>query len=250
MQSITVAGLVSAAANNTAAINRALATAVDGDTVLVPMSLNFHILGACRCFHSASLTSPPSSSAPSSSNCITLSRSETTSDLRRSHPVGTMCWHTYCQSIDIFFRGLVTLGGVTATNKSGLTLAIEGNLTALPDFTRWPLQAHSTWAGRQQEQETTALGGNKNGAYAHIIHLVGCTRLVVTGSGTIDGQGAAWWARYVVGPCGSDPLPHNSSGCHRRPKALVIEMSSNVLLENITSLNSPSFNFDLAQVSR
>jgi polygalacturonase len=243
MQSITVAGLVSAAANNTAAINRALATAVDGDTVLVPMSLNFHILGACRCFHAPLCLSDLSaiindSSAPSSSNCITLSRSETTSDLRR------------CQSIDIFFRGLVTLGGVTATNKSGLTLAIEGNLTALPDFTRWPLQAHSTWAGRQQEQETTALGGNKNGAYAHIIHLVGCTRLVVTGSGTIDGQGAAWWARYVVGPCGSDPLPHNSSECHHRPKALVIEMSSNVLLENITSLNSPSFNFDLAQVSR
>jgi polygalacturonase len=61
--------------------------------------------------------------------------------------------------------------------------------------------------------------------------------IAITGSGTIDGQGAFWWAHYVRpkhAPAGTTPLPH-------RPFLVVLTGCRRVLVQGITLTNSPMF---------
>ena len=73
-----------------------------------------------------------------------------------------------------------------------------------------------------------------------------CDGLTISGNGTVDGSGALWWERYVVGDCGIARKPNAS--CPGRPKAFFIGQSSDILVEGVTSRNSPSWNFNLDQV--
>eukprot|EP00041_Stephanoeca_diplocostata_P033862 m.1129577 g.1129577 ORF g.1129577 m.1129577 type:complete len:478 (-) comp24420_c0_seq11:3449-4882(-) len=117
-------------------------------------------------------------------------------------------------------------GGIVAQNKHNLTLRIDGILSAVPDFDKWPKQV--------------------GGAYAHIFDASNCSFLTITGKGMVDGQGKAWWDRYVFGPCGF----LQKKPCAHRPKAIYVEDCTDVLVEGIISKNSPSFNIDLNQVLR
>jgi polygalacturonase len=58
-----------------------------------------------------------------------------------------------------------------------------------------------------------------------------CHDVEITGSGTIDGQGQAWWSKYAHG---GDQLPH-------RPFMVVFTKCRRVLVENVTLQNSPMF---------
>lgn len=131
------------------------------------------------------------------------------------------------------------------TNKSKVTVQLDGSLQADANFAAWPLM---DLHGNSVASSSSAESAN-DGQYMHIIHLIGCNGLTVKGNGMIDGQGAAWWARYTIGICGIDPeKPANFTGCPHRPKALVIDGGQEILVENITTKNSPSFNIQLNHV--
>jgi polygalacturonase len=53
----------------------------------------------------------------------------------------------------------------------------------------------------------------------------------ITGGGTIDGNGAAWWAAY------------NANNAISRPRLIYITGCTNLTLDGITLTNSPSFHF-------
>ncbi len=64
-----------------------------------------------------------------------------------------------------------------------------------------------------------------------------CHDIAVTGKGTIDGQGSAWWPRYkksYVPPAGAPPLPH-------RPLLLFFSRCERLLIQDVTLTNSPMF---------
>jgi polygalacturonase len=61
-----------------------------------------------------------------------------------------------------------------------------------------------------------------------------CHDISITGEGTIDGNGGAWWPRYGKAP-GADALPH-------RPFLLVLKNCRRVLVRDILLQNSPMFN--------
>jgi polygalacturonase len=75
------------------------------------------------------------------------------------------------------------------------------------------------------------------------ISAVNCHDIAITGSGTIDGQGASWWPRYVksyVPPPGTPPPMH-------RPYMVTFTGCMRVLVEGVTLTNSPSFHLVPAQ---
>ena len=62
----------------------------------------------------------------------------------------------------------------------------------------------------------------------------GLSNLTINGSGTMDGQGAAWWTAF------------NNGGTDNRPPAMIyISKSSNVTLMGITVKDSPKFHIQL-----
>ncbi len=87
---------------------------------------------------------------------------------------------------------------------SGATLLIEDNLST------YPMQL---------------------GAYVNCITATDCHDIAITGSGTIDGQGAAWWPHYKKG---MPAAPH-------RPFLVVLTNCTRVLVDGVTLTNSPNF---------
>eukprot|EP00039_Didymoeca_costata_P013631 m.210786 g.210786 ORF g.210786 m.210786 type:complete len:459 (-) comp15826_c0_seq12:994-2370(-) len=113
------------------------------------------------------------------------------------------------------------IGGLYVTGKTQLTLEIVGNLTAVADFYGWTTE---------------------NNKYSHFLEINNSTYINLQGRGLIDGSGQPWWLRYTLGDCGLN-LPKNKSAyCPGRPKLVVISQSQNVLVEDLTLMNSPSFN--------
>jgi polygalacturonase/pectin methylesterase-like acyl-CoA thioesterase len=58
----------------------------------------------------------------------------------------------------------------------------------------------------------------------------GSSNVAITGNGTIDGQGAAWWTAFDAGQITS------------RPRLVQFTKTTNVLITGVTLLNSPNFN--------
>lgn len=77
---------------------------------------------------------------------------------------------------------------------------------------------HSRWEGRHQDTHAPLIGGD---------HL---RNISVTGRGTIDGRGAVWWK-----------AKKEKTLAHPRPRLLSFSDCSNVLIEGITAINSPSW---------
>ena len=101
---------------------------------------------------------------------------------------------------------------------SRLDLHLDRGATLLMDTDPGDYQA----AGRQNRQ---------------CIEAAGCQDVALTGDGTIDGQGASWWPRYVktyVPPPGTPALMH-------RPYMVVFSRCTRVLVQGVTLTNSPSF---------
>ncbi|HMB25747.1 MAG TPA: glycoside hydrolase family 28 protein [Anaerolineales bacterium] len=77
---------------------------------------------------------------------------------------------------------------------------------------------HSRWEGRHQDTHAPLIGGD---------HL---RDIAVTGRGTIDGRGAVWWR-----------AKEDKTLAHPRPRLVSFSDCSNVLIESITAVNSPSW---------
>ncbi len=74
------------------------------------------------------------------------------------------------------------------------------------------------------------------GTYPGSANFIGGSKLhdiEISGSGTIDGQGAAWWAAY------------NASNSLTRPHLIDCRTCTNVLVQNVTLQNSPMFHLVL-----
>ena len=98
---------------------------------------------------------------------------------------------------------------VSAVGLKDVQLWVEGDLVAIANITAWPLDGDNC---------------------QNVLHFTNCTRLVMTGKGTIDGQGYRWWVECVF-----NFLQHG------RPHLVYMENCTNVLVENITMRNSPQF---------
>ncbi len=77
---------------------------------------------------------------------------------------------------------------------------------------------HARWEGREQETHAPLIGG------------AGLHHIAVVGRGTIDGRGAHWWKRH-----------REKSLDMPRPRLISFSDCSNVLIEGITAINSPSW---------
>ncbi len=105
------------------------------------------------------------------------------------------------------------------TLRSDITLELEAGAVLLgsEDPADYPL-IESRWEGRQQTTHAPLIGGT------------GLRNVAITGRGTIDGQGAGWWARH-----------RQKANAHPRPRLISIADSSNVLIEGIKCVNSPAW---------
>jgi polygalacturonase len=74
-----------------------------------------------------------------------------------------------------------------------------------------------------------------NGEWIALINVANAKNVAIVGKGVIDGQGAPWWERY------RDARAAGASAATNRPRLIHIANSSNILIEDVTLLNSPSF---------
>lgn len=102
-------------------------------------------------------------------------------------------------------------GGVYASGLRNVTLRLEGTLSYAPDRARWPLDA-------------------RTGKVRACMHLEDVEDLVITstGTGTFQGNGAAWWGalNYLV---------HGEN----RPRLLEVFDGARIVVERLAFLNSP-----------
>ncbi|ESK87991.1 glycoside hydrolase family 28 protein [Moniliophthora roreri MCA 2997] len=116
-----------------------------------------------------------------------------------------------------------TLNIATMLDMTGLSdthISLEGTIRFKPDIGYWLANAHQI---EFQNQSTFWLLGGKN--------------IVLNGGGTIDGAGQAWYDRLA------------SNSTLQRPILLTIFQGTNVVIEDITMINSPEW-FNLVNESR
>jgi polygalacturonase len=101
-----------------------------------------------------------------------------------------------------------------------------------------------------EEGSTVLLSDNPDdfqmtrGQYENCITLKNGHDVALTGSGTIDGQGAQWWRKFVP-PKYSDPIVWE--WIPRRPRLIELTRCTRVLIQGITLTNSPMFHLVPAQ---
>lgn len=102
---------------------------------------------------------------------------------------------------------------------SGVELHLESGavLKGSRNYADYPL-IQSRWEGQTRTVHAPLIGGE------------GLERIAVTGRGTIDGQGDAWWAPFRAGELK-----------HPRPRLVAFTSCRDVLLEGVKLINSPSW---------
>jgi hypothetical protein len=114
------------------------------------------------------------------------------------------------------------MGGIYAANLTDVTLQIEGTLLFSDDCDAWPTVVKK---GKPTKMPVIAL------------HLENTTNLLITsreGTGTLDGNGAAWWGVPGVGY-----LVRGKN----RPPLLIVSDAAGFVLEHILFSQAPRFNF-------
>lgn len=102
-----------------------------------------------------------------------------------------------------------------------VTLRIEGELVAHDSIKAWPRQ------GR---------------AYLSLIAVHNASHFVIEGDGMINGQGHNWWWHFVK--------PGSSLRTHKRPILVEVGNCTDVVVRQISLLDSPRFNVYLGAVRR
>jgi polygalacturonase len=103
--------------------------------------------------------------------------------------------------------------------RSNMTLHLDAGAVILGSVNPedYPV-IHSRWEGMHQDTYAPLIGGS---------HL---QNIAVIGRGTIDGRGAVWWK-----------AKEEKTLAHPRPRLISFSDCSNVLIEGITAINSPSW---------
>jgi polygalacturonase len=103
--------------------------------------------------------------------------------------------------------------------RSNITLLLEAGAVLLgsENPADYPL-IDSRWEGREQRTHAALIAGRD------------LRNVAIVGRGTIDGRGAGWWQRQ-----------HQRTLDHPRPRLISLAYCSNVLIEGITAINSPSW---------
>jgi|EP00945_MAST-04E_sp_MAST-4E-sp1_P003860 polygalacturonase len=129
------------------------------------------------------------------------------------------------------------LGGILGGNLHDFTFMVNGVLKALPDLKNWPLTTghKPSYLNFLQFVNCDNLTISGGAGYTHTPNALNLTANPPSGS-LIDGQGVAWWNRYVL------------AGGPKRPKLIHVDQSKHILVENITLLNSPNFHLLLSDV--
>jgi len=112
------------------------------------------------------------------------------------------------------------MGGVLVRNLTNVTISFEGRLVFSKSLKAWP---RSTPGSNGKVLECLHF------QYASNLRLIG-----VEGMSVLDGNGAAWWGIPGIG--------YLIDG-RNRPRLLMVEASSNVLVENLMLKNSPRWSF-------
>lgn len=122
-------------------------------------------------------------------------------------------------------------GGGTVEVPTGRYLS---GAIVLRDYVTVHLDAGATLLGSESPQDYPLVRarweGRHRDTYAPLIGGSGLRNVAITGRGTIDGCGAPWWARQRAGRLE-----------HPRPRLISIAESTNVLIEDVTLTNSPSW---------
>ncbi len=92
-----------------------------------------------------------------------------------------------------------------------ITLLFDGTVILHDNISSWP---------KKSDDE-----------YINAIDIRNSNNIVIKGSGLIDGQGFTWWTNFLHGL-----IPR------KRPTLIQIKDSTNILIKNLTLLNSPRFN--------
>lgn len=123
------------------------------------------------------------------------------------------------------------LGGGTVYLPAGLYLA--GSLFLKNNITLY-LDAGAVILGSENPEDYPLIHGRWEGkhqdTYAPLIAGQNLKNIAVVGRGTIDGNGAIWWK-----------AKKENSLAHPRPRLISFSNCTNVLIEGITAVNSPSW---------
>lgn len=103
--------------------------------------------------------------------------------------------------------------------RSHMTLYLDAGATLLgsENVADYPT-IHSRWEGREQL------------TYASLITGQDLERVAILGRGTIDGRGAIWWRGFRAGTLD-----------YPRPRLIAVADCTNVVIDGITAINSPSW---------
>jgi polygalacturonase len=113
--------------------------------------------------------------------------------------------------------GTFVSGPIVLRDHITLSIAEGATLMGSPDHADYPAKTEFRSPGMQS-----------------LVSATGATDVAITGSGTIDGNGASWWAEARAykdaGILGSE---------HTRPRLVVFDRCHHVLVEGVTLQNSP-----------
>ncbi len=119
------------------------------------------------------------------------------------------------------------------------TVVIEGGTfvsgpVVLRDHIALSIAAGATLLGSPDHADYPAKTEFRNPGLQSLVSATGATDVAITGQGTIDGNGASWWAEARefkdAGILGSE---------HTRPRLVVFDHCQHVLVEGVTLQNSP-----------
>jgi polygalacturonase len=132
-----------------------------------------------------------------------------------------------------------------ASAGGGTVLFPEGNYLTAPLFLRNNIRLHlergATLVASTTESDYVSSSNKKfaeaENGWLPFISIANVNNVAISGEGTIDGQGAVWWERWRS-RVREQPSRRATTD---RPRLIYIRNSQNVLLENVTIANSPSF---------
>ncbi len=113
--------------------------------------------------------------------------------------------------------GQYLTGSLFLRNNISLRLDSGATILGSENPVDYPI-IHSRWEGKHQDTHASLITGQN------------LNNISVTGRGTIDGRGAKWWQAKKDGTL-----------AHPRPRLISFSDCTNVLIEGITAINSPSW---------
>ncbi len=156
-------------------------------------------------------------------------------------------------------RALQSAVDACAADGGGKVIIPAGRYLTAPVFLKSHIQveleAGAVVVGTTNFSDYPAVDGRWEGIerkiYASLFTGFNLDHVSITGPGVLEGQGSAWWAaqgrtfeaRRSLGLWGREPEnPTNAPLRWPRPRMIYLQSCTNVLIRDVTILNSPSWN--------